>query len=108
MNKEAYQNWRRREEGDKPRLLFELYPDGSRVEIPQVVGFENEKGTPIEISKKMAEKLGLVTIGEIKAVSMPVKDWIELQEKKREEGRKRWEETEWETGTGLPKFPPQK
>ena len=79
--KEIIKHWTREPSLDRPKLLFDPYPDGSRVVMPQQVGFVNEHGTPIEISKSMAEKLGLIAIGEIRALSMPVSDWIELQEK---------------------------
>lgn len=84
--KEIISHWKRNPAGDRPELVFPPHTDGTFITLPQVVGFLNEFGTPIELSKQRAERLGLIAVGEIGLSSMPVADWIELQKRKEQHG----------------------
>ena len=80
---EILKNWKRNPNGDRPELEFPCQPREGRLALPQVVGFINEQGTPIELSVEKAQQLGLIGIGEIAISRMTTIEWNALQVRKR-------------------------
>ncbi len=74
--------WTRNPQGDRPALVFpSQYANQEPTVIDQQLGFLNEFQSPIEVSVDQAIKLGLVGQS-IARLSMPISDYIELQQKK--------------------------
>lgn len=94
--------WTRNHDLDRPKLMLPCQPRDGEMSLPPVVGAFNEAGTPIGISVKLAEQLGWV-IPTLCLTTLPIEAWIEKQ-RKIEENKKKLKDTEWEMGTGRPKW----